>query len=315
MLYPILTIACILLRGQLSLQRKENLVLKDDPNVINKSINWCTIEEFSRLLNDKIALNKAIELAAHRHRTTKQLFVNDFINKALNDNHTDNNNNHTNNNKINIKDKQIQIQTQDSESDISQVRNVNQIPDNIRFPTISHKYHPILNTNNNNGYDFGSQISYTLPPTESHSSPKMVNNWSPFEASLHISPFLLPHRNIKPPPGAKVLVEFKGKKREVTISVSPLMTVLEALKQAEIKFERTYKLYLEDGLISFWSSPILSCIIVDRISTIRNTKSMMWQISIIGDNGQIEFQDFCLPAEIFVKPGSTIKLVYISVQN
>jgi hypothetical protein len=48
---------------------------------------------------------------------------------------------------------------------------------------------------------------------------------------LKISSFIL----LSSQPGATVKVEFKDKIREVIINVSPLMSVLEALKQGEIK--------------------------------------------------------------------------------
>ena len=139
------------------------------------------------------------------------------------------------------------------------------------------------------------------------------------------------------------------------------MTILEGLKQAEIKwdihwfnclncryiliefrFKRIFKnVAMDSDLINLWWSPTLRCIVVDRVSSIENNKAMKWRITVINSNGEVlkllevkwktwnflfftlsiklkvEFEDFCLPAngQVFLKPGSSVQLVYTPVRD
>jgi hypothetical protein len=54
-----------------------------------------------------------------------------------------------------------------------------------------------------------------------------------------------------------------------------------------LRFQRNLRLPLEDELISFWPSPTLGCVIVDKVSTVQSEKSMMWKIIIINKNGEV----------------------------
>ncbi len=87
MLYPILTVVCLLLRGQPSLQRKDLHLVTDSnksSNGINTSISSCSVEELSKLLTNRITMTKAIELAAAQQRKTTNEFIHNMFHWAVN---------------------------------------------------------------------------------------------------------------------------------------------------------------------------------------------------------------------------------------
>ena len=88
MLYPIVTVVCLLLRGHFSLQRKDMNSSLQMFNEIKGPINSCSIEELSKLLSDRIAMNKAIELAALNQNKPKQQIINNILKLGTNEDNT-----------------------------------------------------------------------------------------------------------------------------------------------------------------------------------------------------------------------------------
>ncbi|XP_015908295.2 uncharacterized protein [Parasteatoda tepidariorum] len=101
--------------------------------------------------------------------------------------------------------------------------------------------------------------------------------------------------------------------RDIIITVSPLMTLIEALRQAEIKYQNILGLNHETDVFTFSHSSIMNCYMVNQISGMVNNEEHAWQVTITDRESQVIYSNFCLPSgrDAFVKPGTLISLSYV----
>ncbi|XP_023228842.1 uncharacterized protein LOC111629190 [Centruroides sculpturatus] len=151
-------------------------------------------------------------------------------------------------------------------------------------------------------------------PEPQHELPLMFP--SPPKLPLpNVVPILTPLHSLRPPPGAVVKIN-AGDSRieipEVIVTVSPMMTVVEALRQADIKFQRELGFSPNDEVISFHHSPLVGCYVVSRFDTISMKKDLMWKITISDREGKTVYDGICIPSgrDVIIKPGMIISLTY-----
>ncbi|GIY32748.1 uncharacterized protein CDAR_436041 [Caerostris darwini] len=139
---------------------------------------------------------------------------------------------------------------------------------------------------------------------------------APPQSQPYPQTFYIPIQNLQPPPGVTIRVETGlrgGVLPDVTVTLSPMMTIVEALKQAESK----YRSYLglrgasDEAVISFSRSSIDECFVVRSFNNVASDDRGYWKI-IVSDKGQVVYDNICLPSrsEVAVKPGMTITLLY-----
>ncbi|GFQ83904.1 uncharacterized protein TNCT_521781 [Trichonephila clavata] len=153
-------------------------------------------------------------------------------------------------------------------------------------------------------------ISNIAPPVGkmNHAIPDVFPVLSPIKAN-----------HLRPPLGATVRVDSGDSRnpinRDVSVTVSPLMTIIEALRQAEIKYQNVLGLNHDMDVITFTHSLTVDCYIVNRINDVVESEDSGWKITIVDRDGQIEYDGFCLPNgnDVLVKPGTLIFLSYVSL--
>ncbi|GFS98079.1 uncharacterized protein NPIL_300221 [Nephila pilipes] len=153
-------------------------------------------------------------------------------------------------------------------------------------------------------------ISNIAPPVGkmNHAIPAVFPVLSPIKAN-----------SLRPPLGATVRVDSGDSKnpinRDISVTVSPLMTIIEALRQAEIKYQNTLGLNHDMDVITFSHSLAVDCYIVNRIDDVVQSEDSGWKITIVDRDGQIVYDGFCLPngQDVLVKPGTVIFLSFVSL--
>ncbi|GIY87681.1 uncharacterized protein CDAR_118661 [Caerostris darwini] len=139
---------------------------------------------------------------------------------------------------------------------------------------------------------------------------------------LPVFPVLSPMKSnhLRPPPlGATVRINSGDARnpvnRDISVTVSPLMTIIEALRQAEIKYQNVLGLHHDMDVITFTHSLAIDCYIVNRINDVVKSDDSGWKITIMDRDGQIVYDGFCLPnaKDVLVKPGTVIYLSYVSL--
>ncbi|CAN7996046.1 unnamed protein product [Ixodes hexagonus] len=143
-----------------------------------------------------------------------------------------------------------------------------------------------------------------------------------------VSGFLLPNtefaplpplRTLRPPPGAKLVIQASGvgdiQLPETSIVVSPQMTLLEAFRRADYKLAADTG--LGEGVLQLGFSATRACYIVEAIAGLKATPDRAWKIAINDRFGKLVFEDVCLPGrdDLVVHPRMTIVLTYSDVKR
>ncbi|PRD28134.1 UNVERIFIED_CONTAM: hypothetical protein NCL1_33336 [Trichonephila clavipes] len=101
---------------------------------------------------------------------------------------------------------------------------------------------------------------------------------------------------------------------EVIVTLSPMMTIVEALKQAESKFRSILgqPSASDDSVISFSRSTVAECYVIGSFNSVFSDDRGYWKIIVSDRGGQVIYDSVCLPSrtEVAVKPGMTITLLY-----
>lgn len=80
--------------------------------------------------------------------------------------------------------------------------------------------------------------------------------------------------------------------RDIFVTVSPLMTLTEALRQAEIKYQTLFGLNYDRNLISFAHSPTVDCYIVNSIDDVIKNEESGWKVTVTEKDGQVMLSKF-----------------------
>lgn len=143
-----------------------------------------------------------------------------------------------------------------------------------------------------------------------------------------VSGFLLPNtefaplpplKTLRPPPGAKLVIQAGGindvQLPEASIVVSPQMTLLEALRRADYKLAADTG--LGEGVLQLGFSATRACYIVEAVAGLKATLDRAWKIAINDRFGKLVFEDVCLPGrdDLVVHPKMTITLTYSDVKR
>ncbi|XP_042897154.1 uncharacterized protein [Parasteatoda tepidariorum] len=130
-------------------------------------------------------------------------------------------------------------------------------------------------------------------------------------------PFYIPVQNLRPPPGVTVRVKSgvtDGTLPDVVVTLSPMMTIVEVLKQAESKFRSLLGIssLSEDEVITFSRSSIAECYVIEGFNGMKTNSRGYWKIVVYDRNEEVVYDSVCLPSrnEVPVKPGMTITLLY-----
>ncbi|XP_076365784.1 uncharacterized protein LOC143254497 [Tachypleus tridentatus] len=93
---------------------------------------------------------------------------------------------------------------------------------------------------------------------------------------------------------------------DVTVTLSPLMSVEDALRQASIKYSRMMSLPSTRSSIELHHSQLLHCSIAKGIPNV----SKFWMIRILDKDKNVVYDNLCVPSpqELLVEPGMTIIL-------
>ncbi|KAF8790949.1 uncharacterized protein LOC129960452 [Argiope bruennichi] len=166
---------------------------------------------------------------------------------------------------------------------------------------------PDLKVRNEAPFVFGNVVP-TVPK---------VNHVLP--AVFPIFPIPMKSNHLRPPVGATIRVnsgdDLNPINRDITVTVSPLMTIIEALRQAEIKYQNVLGLNHDMDVITFAHSLSIDCYTVNRINDVVQNEDWGWKITIMDRDGLIVYDGFCLPngKDVLVKPGTLIYLSYVSL--
>ncbi|XP_054711285.1 uncharacterized protein LOC129220841 [Uloborus diversus] len=141
---------------------------------------------------------------------------------------------------------------------------------------------------------------------------------------LRPTSLFFPLQNLPPPPGLTVRVSGfpQGPLPEVSVTLSPLMTLVEALRQAEEQFRSALRTTSSvpgeaDDIIHFGHSGTQTdCYIIQSLAGLRsNAKGSKWNIIVSDKLGEVIYNSHCLPnpRDVKFKPGMTITLLYSSI--
>ncbi|KAG8194886.1 hypothetical protein JTE90_029177 [Oedothorax gibbosus] len=160
--------------------------------------------------------------------------------------------------------------------------------------------------------------------TDRHEAPFMIPNGGPPVGKInHVIPAVFPmlsplrSNHFRPPLGATIRVNSGDPRnpinRDIIIPISPLMTILEALRQAETRYQNILGLSHDMDVISFSHSSEMGCYMVNNIGDVESSGVLTWKILITDREGHVVYDNFCLPngKEVLVKPGTTISLSYV----
>lgn len=130
---------------------------------------------------------------------------------------------------------------------------------------------------------------------------------------------LPPLRTLRPPPGARLVV-IPGSANDVllpetSITVSPQMSVVEALRRADYKFAADTG--AGDGVLQLGYSATRACYVVEAVAGIRASAERAWNIEVTDRFGKLVFDGVCIPGreEVVVHPRMTITLSYTDVKK
>ncbi|KAF8767450.1 hypothetical protein HNY73_020413 [Argiope bruennichi] len=173
-----------------------------------------------------------------------------------------------------------------------------------RYPPLRLPAHPVPPTSEHGGLMTGVFMSGFMPK-------------APPQQQQHPQSFFIPIQNLQPPPGVTIRVETgirDGVLPDVIVTLSPMMTIVEALKQAESK----YRSYLglspvsDEEVISFSRSSVAECYVIGSFNNVSSDDRGYWKIIVSDKGGKVIYDSICLPSrnEVAVRPGMTITLLY-----
>ncbi|XP_077531822.1 uncharacterized protein LOC144144314 [Haemaphysalis longicornis] len=157
----------------------------------------------------------------------------------------------------------------------------------------------------------GAGPAYKLVPPH---GPIFSGLYSDFMPNTEFAP-LPPIRTLRPPPGAKLVVQTNGEGEvlDVNITVSPKLTLVYALRQAD------YKLAAGRGgrVLHLGFSATRACYIVESVEGLRASPERAWKITISDRYGEVVYDNICLPPkdDFVVKPRMTITLSYVEAKR
>ncbi|KAH7957103.1 hypothetical protein HPB52_015292 [Rhipicephalus sanguineus] len=157
----------------------------------------------------------------------------------------------------------------------------------------------------------GAGPAYQLVPPH---GPIFSGLSSAFMPNTEFAP-LPPIRNLRPPPGAKLLVQTGGEDLDASITVSPKMSLVEALRRAD------YKLAADtgrgSGVLHLGFSATRACYIVESVAGVRASPERAWKITISDRFGKLVYEDICLPSteDLVVQPRMKITLTYVETKR
>lgn len=158
----------------------------------------------------------------------------------------------------------------------------------------------------------GAGPAYQLVPPH---GPIFSGLSSAFMPNTEFAP-LPPIRNLRPPPGAKLRVQTGGGDLDASITVSPKMTLVEALRRAD------YKLAADtgrgSGVLHLGFSATRACYIVESVAGVRASPERAWKITIVDRFAKLVYDDICLPLkddDLVVQPRMKITLTYVETKR
>lgn len=157
----------------------------------------------------------------------------------------------------------------------------------------------------------GAGPAYQLVPPH---GPIFSGLHSAFMPNTEFAP-LPPIRNLRPPPGAKLSVQNGGEDLDASITVTPKMTLVEALRRAD------YKLAADtgrgSGVLHLGFSATRACYIVESVAGVRASPERAWKITISDRFGKLVYEDICLPLtdDFVVQPRMKITLTYVETKR
>lgn len=157
----------------------------------------------------------------------------------------------------------------------------------------------------------GAGPAYQLVPPH---GPIFSGLSSAFTPNTEFAP-LPPIRNLRPPPGAKLVVQTDGEDLGASITVSPKMSLVEALRRADYKLaEDTGR---GSGVLHLGFSATRACYIVESVAGLRASPERAWKITISDRFGKLVYEDICLPStdDLVVQPRMTIILTYVEAKR
>lgn len=157
----------------------------------------------------------------------------------------------------------------------------------------------------------GAGPAYQLVPPH---GPIFSGLSSAFMPNTEFAP-LPPIRTLRPPPGAKLVVQTNGEGEglDVSITVSPKMSLVEALRRADYKLAAGRG----SGVLHLGFSATRACYIVESVDGLRASPERAWKITISNRFGKLVYDDICLPAtdDVVVQPRMTITLSYVEAKR
>ncbi|XP_065285321.1 uncharacterized protein [Dermacentor albipictus] len=157
----------------------------------------------------------------------------------------------------------------------------------------------------------GAGPAYQLVPPH---GPIFSGLSSAFMPNTEFAP-LPPIRNLRPPPGAKLVVRNDGEDLDASITVSPKMSLVEALRRADYKLaEDTGR---GSGVLHLGFSATRACYIVESVAGLRASPERAWKITISDRFGKLVYEDICLPGtdDLVVQPRMKIVLTYVEAKR
>lgn len=158
----------------------------------------------------------------------------------------------------------------------------------------------------------GAGPAYQLVPPH---GPIFSGLSSAFMPNTEFAP-LPPIRTLRPPPGARLVVQTDGEGGpglDVGVTVSPKMSLVEALRRADYKLAAGRG----SGVLHLGFSATRACYIVESVEGLRASPEHAWKITISNRFGKLVYDDICLPAEddVVVQPRMTITLSYVEAKR
>ncbi|XP_064460434.1 uncharacterized protein LOC135370595 [Ornithodoros turicata] len=123
---------------------------------------------------------------------------------------------------------------------------------------------------------------------------------------------------LRPPPGAKLVVTPSGlgepKLPEVSLTVSPQMSLVEAVRKADYRMQRMVG---SGPLLQLGFSTSLGCYIVRSVEDVKSNQERAWKVSVTDRYGKLVYSDVCLPLreDLTVQPRMTIALNYADMKR
>lgn len=143
-----------------------------------------------------------------------------------------------------------------------------------------------------------------------------VRSLPPGGGFANILPSIISAPPLRPPMGLTVHVDsgdFGSSLPDVKVSISPFMSIVEVLRQADLQYHKLLALPSDTDVITFARSSVFDCHVVSRVGGVKKNDEYVWKIKVTDREGREMYNDVCLPDEKkrLLKPGSIISLFYV----